>query len=339
MSIFLTELESSMPLRQSVKLSTEPDIYGLSRLISKSLYMPFTPYSFANFQHGWVYADLEYVEQFGILNDYKYLVATKEQEELFKNNNKLVSVSNLVSYSEEGQSPFLARYNRQKAVTISARLVGDYSLDEALKFLVSVVEKNIPQAKIAYKGESEEYKKTNNELYIIFVLALVTAYLAMCAQFESWRHPLTIMLTVPMAILGGILGLLVVGSSLNVYSQIALVILIGLSAKNGILIVEFANQLRKEGKNFEIAIIEASTIRLRPILMTSLSTIFGVLPLIIGSGPGAASRLTVGITIFGGMLFSTFFTLYVIPTVYSIIGRNTKRIDAIEIELNKQLKR
>ena len=256
-----------------------------------------------------------------------------------KNNNKLVSVSNLVSYSEEGQSPFLARYNRQKAVTISARLVGEYSLDEALKFLASVVEENAPQAKIAYKGESEEYKKTNNELYVIFALALVTAYLAMCAQFESWRHPLTIMLTVPLAILGGILGLLVVGSSLNVYSQIALVILIGLSAKNGILIVEFANQLRKEGKKFEHAIIDAATIRLRPILMTSLSTIFGVLPLIIGAGPGAASRLTVGITIFGGMLFSTFFTLYVIPTIYSIIGKNTQRIDAVEIELNNQLKK
>ena len=112
----------------------------------------------------------------------------------------------------------------------------------------------------------------------------------MCAQFESWRHPFTIMLTVPMAILGGLLGLLVVGSSLNVYSQIALVILIGLSAKNGILIVEFANQLRKEGIKFETAIIEAATIRLRPILMTSLSTIFGVLPLIIGTGPGAASQ-------------------------------------------------
>ena len=256
-----------------------------------------------------------------------------------KNNGKLVSVSNLVSYSEEGQSPFLARYNRQKAVTISARLVGDYSLDEALKFLVNVVQENVPNAKIAYKGESEEYKKTNNELYVIFSLALITAYLAMCAQFESWRHPLTIMLTVPMAILGGILGLLVVGSSLNVYSQIALVILIGLSAKNGILIVEFANQLRKEGKKFEIAIVEAATIRLRPILMTSLSTIFGVLPLIIGSGPGAASRLTVGITIFGGMLFSTFFTLYVIPTIYSIIGKNTQRMDAIEIELKNQLKK
>jgi hydrophobe/amphiphile efflux-1 (HAE1) family protein len=256
-----------------------------------------------------------------------------------KNNGKLISVSNLVEYSEEGKSPFLARYNRQKAVTISARLVGDYSLDEALKFLVGVVETNTPQAKIAYKGESEEYKKTNNELYVIFALALITAYLAMCAQFESWRHPFTIMLTVPLAILGGLLGILVVGSSLNVYSQIALIILIGLAAKNGILIVEFTNQLRKEGKKLEEAIVEASTIRLRPILMTSLSTIFGVIPLIVGSGPGAASRLTVGITIFGGMLFSTFFTLYVIPTIYSIIGKNEKNIDAIEVELNKQLKK
>jgi hydrophobe/amphiphile efflux-1 (HAE1) family protein len=256
-----------------------------------------------------------------------------------KNNNKLVSISNLVSYNEEGQSPFLARYNRQKAVTISARLVGNYSLDEALKFLKNVVEENTPQAKIAYKGESEEYKKTNTELYVIFALALITAYLAMCAQFESWRHPFTIMLTVPMAILGGLLGLLVAGSSLNVYSQIALIILIGLSAKNGILIVEFANQLRKEGKKLEVAIIEAAVIRLRPILMTSLSTIFGVLPLIISFGPGAASRLTVGVTIFGGMLFSTFFTLYVIPTIYTIVGKNTKRIDAVEIELNRQLKK
>ncbi len=255
------------------------------------------------------------------------------------NNGKLVSISNLIQYNEEGKSPFLSRYNRQKAVTISARLVGDYSLDEALNFLVKVVEENTPQAKIAYKGESEEYKKTNNELYIIFVLALVTAYLAMCAQFESWKHPLTIMLTVPLAILGGLLGILVVGSSLNIYSQIALIILIGLSAKNGILIVEFANQLRKEGKSLESSIIEAASIRFRPILMTSLSTIIGVLPLILGSGPGAASRLTVGITIFGGMLFSTFFTLYVIPTIYSIIGKNTQRIDAVEIELNKQLKK
>ena len=161
----------------------------------------------------------------------------------------------------------------------------------------------------------------------------------MCAQFESWKHPFTIMLTVPLAILGGILGLLVVGSSLNIYSQISLIILIGLAAKNGILIVEFANQLRSEGKKIEEAIINASIIRFRPILMTSLSTIIGVLPLVFGSGPGAASRLTVGITILGGILFSTVFTLYVIPTVYLIIGKNTQNIDAIEVELNKQLKK
>ena len=160
----------------------------------------------------------------------------------------------------------------------------------------------------------------------------------MAAQFESWRHPFTIMLTVPLAIFGGIIGLLVAGSSLNIYSQIGLIILIGLSAKNGILIVEFANQLRSEGKEIERAILEAAKIRLRPILMTSLSTIAGVTPLIIGSGPGEASRLTVGVVIFSGMIFSTFFTLYVIPTIYLLIGKNTKRIDAVEIELQKQLR-
>jgi hydrophobe/amphiphile efflux-1 (HAE1) family protein len=256
-----------------------------------------------------------------------------------KNNGKLVSISNLVTFNESGEAPFLSRYNRQKAVTISARLTDDYTLDEALKFLIKVVEENTPEARIAFKGESEEYKKTNNELYIVFLLALITAYLAMCAQFESWKHPFTIMLTVPLAILGGILGLLVVGSSLNIYSQISLIILIGLAAKNGILIVEFANQLRSEGKKIEEAIINASIIRFRPILMTSLSTIIGVLPLVFGSGPGAASRLTVGITILGGILFSTVFTLYVIPTVYLIIGKNTQNIDAIEVELNKQLKK
>ena len=161
----------------------------------------------------------------------------------------------------------------------------------------------------------------------------------MCAQFESWKHPLTIMLTVPLAVLGGIVGLLLVGSSLNIYSQIALVILIGLAAKNGILIVEFANQLRTEGKTIEAAVLEAAKVRFRPILMTSLSTIFGVLPLVFSSGPGEASRLTVGITILGGMVFSTFFTLFVIPTMYLVLGKNTDRIDAIEIELNKQLKK
>ena len=252
---------------------------------------------------------------------------------------KLISLSSVVSISESAAAPFLSRYNRQRAVTISARLGGEYTMDKALEFLQNVVKEKLPpEVRIAYKGESEEYQKTNIGIYLIFGLALLTAYLSMAAQFESWVHPFTIMLTVPLATFGGIIGILVAGSSLNIYSQIGLIILIGLAAKNGILIVEFANQLRIEGQSIEKAIVNACKIRLRPILMTSLSTIIGVLPLILGSGPGEASRLTIGVVIFSGMIFSTFFTLYVIPTVYLMIGKNTQRIDAIDIELEKQLK-
>ncbi len=254
-----------------------------------------------------------------------------------KNTGKLVSISNLVSLEEEGIAPILSRYNRQKAITISANIVGDYSLSDALNFLEKTTSDNFPSARIAYKGESEELRETSYQIYLIFALALLTAYLVMAAQFESFKHPFTIMLTVPLAIFGGILGLLVVGSSINIFSQIALIILIGLATKNGILIVEFANQLRDEGKDIEKSIIESANIRLRPILMTSISTIIGVLPLVFSSGPGEASRLTVGITVLFGMIFSTFFTLYVIPTIYLAIGKNTKSINHIEKELKKQL--
>ena len=254
-----------------------------------------------------------------------------------KNTNKLISLSNLVTIDEEGTAPFLSRYNRQKAVTISANIIGDYTLVSALNFLEDVVKKNTPEARVEFKGESEQIKEISYQIYLIFVLALITAYLVMAAQFESFKHPLTIMLTVPLAILGGLVGILLVGSSINVYSQIALIILIGLATKNGILIVEFANQLRAEGKNIKTAVMESASIRLRPILMTSSSTIFGVLPLIISSGPGEASRLTVGITIFAGMFFSTFFTLYVIPVIYLIIGKNTRSINYIEKKLNEEL--
>ena len=206
-----------------------------------------------------------------------------------------------------------------------------------MSFLEKVVQENTPNARIDFKGESEQLKEISFQIYVIFFLALVTAYLVMAAQFESFIHPFTIMLTVPLAIFGGIIGLLLVGSSINVYSQVALIILIGLATKNGILIVEFANQLRDEGKNQLTAILESSALRLRPILMTSISTIIGVLPLVISSGPGEASRLSVGITIFAGMVFSTFFTLYVVPIIYLLLGKNTKSINHIEKELEKEL--
>ena len=252
---------------------------------------------------------------------------------------KLVPLTSVATFYEESTYTSLNRYNRQRAVTISARLVGNYTISEALNYLENVAKEKLPPtARIDYKGESLEFKNTSSDIYFIFILALFTAYLSLAAQFESWKHPLTIMLTVPLAILGGIIGLWIIGSSLNIYSQIALIVLIGLAAKNGILIVEFANQLRTQGLQLKEAIIESCRVRLRPILMTSVATIIGVVPLIIATGPGAASRATVGIVIFMGMFFATLFTLYVIPVMYLIIGKNTGRIDAVEIELEKQLK-
>jgi len=255
---------------------------------------------------------------------------------------KLISLANLVEFEEVGSAKTLARYNRQRAVTISARLVGDYTLSEALKYLEKTVNENVPEARLEWKGKSEELKETSNELFIIFALALLTAFLVMAANFNSFIHPAIIMLTVPLSVFGGIVFILLFNSSINIFSQIALVILIGISTKNSILIVDWANQLRRSGKNIQSAALEACKRRFRAIIMTSLSTMIAMVPLLIGNiGPGAgeASRLAVGSTIFGGMLISTFFTLYITPTLYVLLTKNTKRIDAIDLQLSKELKR
>ena len=255
---------------------------------------------------------------------------------------KLISLANLVEFEEGGSAKILARYDRQRAVTISARLVGDYTLSEALSYLEKTVNENVPEARIEWKGKSEELKETSNELFIIFALALLTAFLVMAANFNSFIHPVVIFLTVPLSIFGGIIFILLFNSSINIFSQIALVILIGISTKNSILIVDWANQLRRAGKNIQSAALEACRRRFRAIIMTSLSTMIAMVPLLVGNiGPGAGegSRLAVGATIFGGMLISTFFTLYVTPTMYVLLTKNTKRIDAVDLQLNKELKR
>ena len=255
---------------------------------------------------------------------------------------KLISLANLVEFEEVGSAKILARYDRQRAVTISARLVGDYTLSEALDFIEKTVSKNTPDARIEWKGKSEELKETSNELFIIFGLALLTAFLVMAANFNSFIHPVVIMLTVPLSVFGGIIFILLFNSSINIFSQIALVILIGISTKNSILIVDWANQLRRSGKNIQSAALEACRRRFRAIIMTSLSTMIAMVPLLVGNiGPGAGegSRLAVGATIFGGMLISTFFTLYVTPTMYVLLTKNTKRIDAVDLQLSKELKR
>ena len=255
---------------------------------------------------------------------------------------KLISLANLVEFKEVGSAKILARYDRQRAVTISARLVGDYTLSEALGYLEKTVNKKVPDARIEWKGKSEELKEISNELFIIFALALLTAFLVMAANFNSFIHPIVIMLTVPLSVFGGIIFILLFNSSINIFSQIALVILIGISTKNSILIVDWANQLRRAGKNIQSAALEACRRRFRAIIMTSLSTMIAMVPLLVGNiGPGAGegSRLAVGATIFGGMLISTFFTLYVTPTMYVMLTKNTKRIDAIDLQLNKELRR
>ena len=163
----------------------------------------------------------------------------------------------------------------------------------------------------------------------------------MAATFNSFIHPFIIILTVPLALFGGLIFILFLNSSINIFSQIALVILIGISTKNSILIVDYANQLRAVGKNLDTSIKEACDLRFRPIMMTSISTMIAMLPLVIvniGPGAGEASRLAVGATILGGMIISTFFTLYITPTMYLALAKNTKRIDAIDIELKKQLR-
>ena len=255
---------------------------------------------------------------------------------------KLISLANLIEFEEVGSAKILARYDRQRAVTISARLVGDYTLSEALSYLEKTVNENVPEARIEWKGKSEELKETSNELFVIFALALLTAFLVMAANFNSFIHPVVIFLTVPLSIFGGIIFILLFNSSINIFSQIALVILIGISTKNSILIVDWANQLRRAGKNIQSAALEACRRRFRAIIMTSLSTMIAMVPLLVGNiGPGAGegSRLAVGATIFGGMLISTFFTLYVTPTMYVLLTKNTKRIDAVDLQLNKELKR
>jgi len=277
----------------------------------------------------------------------QYLKDRQDKESLSKiyvrseNTGSLISLANLVDFKEEGSANKLSRYNRQRAVTISANISESYTLSEAIKYLEKTMSQIAPDKQITWKGKSEELKETSNELYIIFALALLTAYLVMAATFNSFVHPFIIVLTVPLAVFGGLVFILFLNSSINIFSQIALVILIGISTKNSILIVDYANQLRTTGKNIESAVQEACALRFRPIIMTSLSTMIAMMPLIVGNiGPGAgeSSRLAVGSTILGGMIISTFFTLYVTPTMYLTLAKNTKRIDAVDVELKKQLR-
>ncbi len=246
----------------------------------------------------------------------------------------LIPLSNLVRLEERADAKELNRYNRMRAITISAGLAQGYPLGEALAFLENTVKQDLPStARIGYKGESLEFKNSSGAVVFTFFIALLVVFLVLAAQFESFIHPFVIMLSVPLAILGAVAGLWVFGSTLNIYSQVGIIILVGISAKNGILIVEFANQLRDEGRSIDEAILESCRIRLRPIIMTSLATAIGAVPLALASGAGAESRVTLGIVICSGVMVATVLTLIVVPVFYRLLAPYTRSPHAVSRQL------
>jgi multidrug efflux pump len=247
---------------------------------------------------------------------------------------ELVPLSNLVTIGEVAEAGSLNRFNRLRAITISAGLAPGYSMGEALAFLDGVVRSELPDyAQVDWKGESREYQKAGGAVLLTFALALLVVYLVLAAQFESFIHPLVIMLTVPLGVLGALLGLALTSGTLNLFSQIGIVMLVGLAAKNGILIVEFANQLRDQGRSVREAIVESAGVRLRPILMTSIATVVGALPLVVAGGPGSASRATIGVVVMAGVSFSTLLSLFVVPVFYAVLAPYTKSPDAVSHKL------
>jgi multidrug efflux pump len=238
---------------------------------------------------------------------------------------RLVQLANLVQVRETVAAKELNHFNRLRAAIISANVAPGYSLGEALEFMEGAAKEVLPpSARTELDGVSREFRESGAALYITFMLALAFIYLVLSAQFESFRSPFVIMLTVPLAMTGALAALTLKGFSLNVYSQIGLVMLIGLITKNGILIVEFANQLRGRGMAKTEAVIESATLRLRPILMTTGATVLGALPLALAVGAGAEARQTIGWVVVGGLLLGTFLTLFIIPTAYVLLAGEVK---------------
>ncbi|PKO39230.1 MAG: multidrug transporter AcrB [Betaproteobacteria bacterium HGW-Betaproteobacteria-6] len=237
----------------------------------------------------------------------------------------MISLENLVDVKETISPRELNHFGQRRAVAITANLAPGYTLGEALTFMDGVAERVLKPGYAAdYNGQSREFRQSSSSLAFTFALALAFIYLVLAAQFESFRDPFIIMLTVPLSMAGALLALWLSGGTLNVYSQIGLVTLVGLITKHGILIVEFANQLQEKGMALKEAVIESAFLRLRPILMTTGAMVLGAVPLAFSTGAGAESRQQIGWVIVGGLLLGTFFTLFVVPTVYSLLAATKK---------------
>jgi len=238
---------------------------------------------------------------------------------------RLVPLANLVRLDEEAGPDQLSRFDRMRAITVDAALADGASLGDAVDALEARAREVLPAgARLTWDGESRELRESGSSLLVTFALALVIVFLVLAAQFESFVHPVIILMTVPLALTGALLGLHLYGASVNVFTQIGAILLIGLAAKNGVLMVEFANQLRDRGRPFEEAVAEAAEIRLRPILMTSACTTFGALPLLLATGAGAESRQAIGIVVVFGVAVSAVLTLFVVPAFYAVLARGAR---------------
>ena len=234
---------------------------------------------------------------------------------------ELIPLSNVVELEEVAGAIRLNRFDRLRAIEISGGLAPGYTMGEAVKWFRDTVARELPAgAKLMFDGESAEYTRSGSQLYFTFAFALAIVFLVLAAQFESFVMPAIIMVTVPLALLGAVFGLKLFGASINIFSQIAVIMLVGIAAKNGVLIVEFANQLRDRGVEYREAVIQAAATRLRPVLMTSLCTAFGAIPFLLAHGAGAEQRLPIGIVVFCGTLLSMFLTLLAVPAVYSMVA-------------------
>lgn len=234
----------------------------------------------------------------------------------------------LVEVTRQASVRAYNRHDRQPSVEVSASLASGTDLGTAIEIVEAAADSVPSGMQIDYSGQAESYQEISGEIVVTFTLALVVVFLVLAAQFESFLQPVVILLSVPLAITGALITMFVLGAAINVYAQVGMVMLIGLIAKNGILIVEFANQLRACGRPVRVAVTEAVTVRLRPILMTVMSTVLGAVPLVLSSGAGAESRFAIGII--GGFIAASILTLFLTPVLYDLMqfDRNDRAADA-----------
>ncbi|MCF8267266.1 MAG: efflux RND transporter permease subunit [Ignavibacteriales bacterium] len=246
---------------------------------------------------------------------------------------ELIQLDNVVTLTEKSSPPQLYRFNRYVSATFSASLAPGKTIGDGIAAMDDIADKVLDESfSTALEGASKDFVESSSSLLFIFLLALVLIYLVLAAQFESFRDPFIIMFTVPLALAGAVFSLWITGQTMNIFSEIGQIMLIGLVTKNGILIVEFANQKKAQGLSVVMAVKEAARLRLRPILMTSLSTILGTLPIALALGAGSESRMSMGIAVIGGLIFSTFLTLFVVPAIYSFFSESTKDVSNIVAE-------